>query len=173
MNEIVGIDLGTTNSLIAVVDGGKPVCLPDAQGDAIVPSVVHYAADGSIVVGAEARDQLAAQFPNNFVPGGTGSLTVPEPGSLAALIIPAGLLTRVCAGLLASAMAVALIVADRAAFWGALKGTSEAQITDIASFVFLLFLFPFSWIRTTSSCCRSWGGSGSLGSGAWTHRRLR
>ena len=63
----VGIDLGTTNSLIAVVDGGKPVCLPDAQGEAIVPSVVHYAADGSIVVGAEARDHLAAQFPRDTI----------------------------------------------------------------------------------------------------------
>ncbi len=63
----VGIDLGTTNSLIAVVDGGKPVCLPDAQGDTIVPSVVHYAADGSIAVGAEARDRLAAQFPRDTI----------------------------------------------------------------------------------------------------------
>jgi len=63
----VGIDLGTTNSLIAVVDGGKPVCLPDAAGDAIVPSVVHYAGDGSIVVGAQARDQLAAQFPRDTI----------------------------------------------------------------------------------------------------------
>ncbi|HVY38759.1 MAG TPA: Fe-S protein assembly chaperone HscA [Polyangia bacterium] len=63
----VGIDLGTTNSLVAVVDGGKPVCLPDAHGDAIVPSVVHYAADGSVVVGAEARDRLAAQFPRDTI----------------------------------------------------------------------------------------------------------
>jgi molecular chaperone HscA len=63
----VGIDLGTTNSLIAVVDGGKPVCLPDAAGEAIVPSVVHYAADGSIVVGAQARDRLAAQFPRDTI----------------------------------------------------------------------------------------------------------
>ena len=63
----VGIDLGTTNSLIAVVDGGKPVCLPDAHGEAIVPSVVHYAADGSVAVGAEARDRLAAKFPRDTI----------------------------------------------------------------------------------------------------------
>ncbi|HXJ19752.1 MAG TPA: Fe-S protein assembly chaperone HscA [Polyangia bacterium] len=63
----VGIDLGTTNSLIAVVDGGKPVCLTDEQGEAIVPSVVHYAADGSVLVGAQARDELAQAFPRDTI----------------------------------------------------------------------------------------------------------
>jgi molecular chaperone HscA len=63
----VGIDLGTTNSLIAIVDGGKPVCLTDEQGEAIVPSVVHYAADGSVLVGARARDELAPQFPRDTI----------------------------------------------------------------------------------------------------------
>ena len=42
----VGIDLGTTNSLVAIVDAGRPTALADEQGDAIVPSVVHYAGDG-------------------------------------------------------------------------------------------------------------------------------
>jgi hypothetical protein len=43
--------------------------------------------------GTYTASQLASQFPNNFVPGGTGSLTVvPEPGSLAALLVPAALL---------------------------------------------------------------------------------
>jgi len=46
----------------------------------------------SLAPGTYSASQLAAQFPNNFVPGGTGSLTVPEPGSLAALIFPATLL---------------------------------------------------------------------------------
>ncbi len=63
----VGIDLGTTNSLVAVVDGGKPVCLADEHGDPIVPSVVHYAADGAVAVGADARDRLAPQFPRDTV----------------------------------------------------------------------------------------------------------
>jgi len=63
----VGIDLGTTNSLVAVVDGGKPVCLTDDHGEAIVPSVVHYAADGSVAVGAEARDSLAPRFPRDTI----------------------------------------------------------------------------------------------------------
>jgi molecular chaperone HscA len=63
----VGIDLGTTNSLIAVVDGGKPVCLADEQGDPIVPSVVHYGHDGAVTVGAEARDHLAPKFPRDTI----------------------------------------------------------------------------------------------------------
>src|SRR6266540_684865 len=63
----VGIDLGTTNSLVAIVDGGKPVCLTDELGDAIIPSVVHYAADGRVVVGAAARDVLAPAFPSDTI----------------------------------------------------------------------------------------------------------
>jgi molecular chaperone HscA len=63
----VGIDLGTTNSLVAVVDGGKPVCLTDDGGDAIVASVVHYGADGDVVVGAEARDRLAPDHPRDTI----------------------------------------------------------------------------------------------------------
>jgi molecular chaperone HscA len=63
----VGIDLGTTNSLVAVVDGGRPVCLRDDNDQAILPSVVHYAADGTIVVGAEAHDRLAPLFPHDTI----------------------------------------------------------------------------------------------------------
>lgn len=63
----IGIDLGTTNSLVAIVDGGKPVCLPDADGQTILPSVVHYAVDGRVVVGFEARDRLARDFPRDTI----------------------------------------------------------------------------------------------------------
>ena len=59
--------MGTTNSLVAIVDGGRPVCLTDDDGGALVPSVVHYAADGSVVVGTEARDWLAPQFPRDTI----------------------------------------------------------------------------------------------------------
>ena len=51
----VGIDLGTTNSLVAVVQAGQPTCLRDAGG-ALLPSVVHYAIDGSVAVGRRARE---------------------------------------------------------------------------------------------------------------------
>jgi molecular chaperone HscA len=63
----IGIDLGTTNSLVAIVDGGKPICLRDENDQAILPSVVHYAADGTIVVGAEAHDRLAPEFPRDTI----------------------------------------------------------------------------------------------------------
>jgi molecular chaperone HscA len=63
----IGIDLGTTNSLVAIVDGGRPVCLRDEHDQAILPSVVHYAADGTIVVGAEAHDRLAPEFPRDTI----------------------------------------------------------------------------------------------------------
>jgi molecular chaperone HscA len=63
----IGIDLGTTNSLVAIVDGGRPVCLRDEREQAILPSVVHYAADGTIVVGADAHDRLAAEFPRSTI----------------------------------------------------------------------------------------------------------
>ncbi|WP_461480762.1 Fe-S protein assembly chaperone HscA [Porticoccus sp.] len=50
----VGIDLGTTNSLVATVRSGTPETLPDDQGRHLLPSVVHYAAHGAITVGCDA-----------------------------------------------------------------------------------------------------------------------
>ena len=60
----IGIDLGTTNSLVAVVEGGRPRALPDAEGRVLLPSAVAYADDGSIEVGHAARD-LAAERPRD------------------------------------------------------------------------------------------------------------
>ncbi len=61
----VGIDLGTTNSLVAAVMDGKPRCFPvDDGGALLLPSVVHYAMDGSVIVGARAR-ALAASEPTS------------------------------------------------------------------------------------------------------------
>jgi molecular chaperone HscA len=50
----VGIDLGTTHSLVAAVRSGVAECLPDLQGDVILPSAVRYLADGRVLVGREA-----------------------------------------------------------------------------------------------------------------------
>lgn len=50
-----GIDLGTTNSLVASVRSGKALILPDVNGEELLPSIVHYCADSSPVVGAEAK----------------------------------------------------------------------------------------------------------------------
>ena len=62
----VGIDLGTTHSLVACVRHGVAECLPDAQGAVILPSVVRYLADGGRKIGAEAQAALALD-PENTI----------------------------------------------------------------------------------------------------------
>ncbi len=66
MARVVGIDLGTTNSAIAVVEGGQPVVIPNAEGGRITPSVVAFTRTGEIIVGATARRQAAIN-PKNTV----------------------------------------------------------------------------------------------------------
>jgi molecular chaperone DnaK (HSP70) len=58
MSKVVGIDLGTTNSLVAYVKDGVPVVIRDRGGDALVPSIVSAAQDGTIYVGREAQRRL-------------------------------------------------------------------------------------------------------------------
>ena len=58
MSHVVGIDLGTTNSLVAFVKNGEPEVIRDASGDALVPSVVSVGDDGTIFVGREAQRRL-------------------------------------------------------------------------------------------------------------------
>ena len=58
---ILGIDLGTTNSLVGVVDSGFPILLADEQGQRLTPSAVNFAADGSIVIGAAALRKRALE----------------------------------------------------------------------------------------------------------------
>jgi molecular chaperone HscA len=55
----IGIDLGTTNSLVAIVRDGKATVLPDAAGKPLLPSVVRYEANGQVTAGAEAMKHLA------------------------------------------------------------------------------------------------------------------
>ena len=61
MSKVVGIDLGTTNSLVAYVTNGVPVVIRDSNGDALVPSVVSAASDGTIYVGREAQRRLTLE----------------------------------------------------------------------------------------------------------------
>ena len=63
---VVGIDLGTTHSLVATVRSGISEVLPDTSGRALLPSVVHYAADGGVDVGWLARDG-ASKDPRNTI----------------------------------------------------------------------------------------------------------
>ena len=58
MGKVVGIDLGTTNSLVAYVSDGRPVVIRDSSGDALVPSVVSLDEDGTMFVGREAQRRL-------------------------------------------------------------------------------------------------------------------
>src|SRR5678815_1738594 len=51
MSRIIGIDLGTTNSLVATVDSGIPLVIADAEGRRLTPSVVHFPADGKPILG--------------------------------------------------------------------------------------------------------------------------
>src|SRR6187431_618771 len=65
-SKIIGIDLGTTNSVVAVMEGGDPVVIPNAEGGRTTPSVVAYAKDGERLVGQVAKRQ-AVTNPENTV----------------------------------------------------------------------------------------------------------
>ena len=65
MSKIIGIDLGTTNSCVAVMEGGEPVVIPNSEGARTTPSVVAFK-DGERLVGAIAKRQAVAN-PDNTV----------------------------------------------------------------------------------------------------------
>jgi molecular chaperone DnaK len=66
MGRIIGIDLGTTNSCVAVLDSGKPRVLENAEGDRTTPSVVAYTKGNEILVGAPAKRQAVTNPQNTF-----------------------------------------------------------------------------------------------------------
>ncbi|VWL88575.1 Chaperone protein DnaK [Collinsella sp. AK_207A] len=66
MSKILGIDLGTTNSAMAVLEGGSPTTIVNAEGDRTTPSVVGFRADGDRIVGKAAKNQ-AVTNPKNTV----------------------------------------------------------------------------------------------------------
>ena len=66
MGRIVGIDLGTTNSVVAVLEGGRPVVIASAEGSRTTPSVVGYSRDQELLVGQLARRQLVLNPRNSF-----------------------------------------------------------------------------------------------------------
>src|SRR3982074_1179643 len=57
MPRAVGIDLGTTNSVVATLEGGEPLVIPNAEGSRITPSVVGFAKNGEVLVGEVAKRQ--------------------------------------------------------------------------------------------------------------------
>jgi molecular chaperone DnaK len=66
MGKVVGIDLGTTNSVVAVMEGGKPVVIANAEGMRTTPSVVGFSKDGERLVGQMARRQGVLNPQNTF-----------------------------------------------------------------------------------------------------------
>ncbi len=66
MAKVIGIDLGTTNSCAAVVEGGRPVVIPNAEGQRVTPSVVAYTKSGERLVGQIARRQAVMNPENTF-----------------------------------------------------------------------------------------------------------
>ena len=86
MGLVIGIDLGTTNSLVAYMKDGQPVIVPSLQGEALTPSVVTFADDDRRWVGQLAKTQAQANplqnaspvewFAGQTCPDGTGLLTV-------------------------------------------------------------------------------------------------
>lgn len=66
MGKVIGIDLGTTNSCVSVMEGGEPVVIANSEGDRTTPSVVSFQKDGSRIVGKIAKNQIVAN-PNRTV----------------------------------------------------------------------------------------------------------
>jgi molecular chaperone DnaK len=66
MGKVVGIDLGTTNSVVAVMEGGKPVVIANAEGMRTTPSVVAFSKEGERIVGQMARRQAVLNPQNTF-----------------------------------------------------------------------------------------------------------
>ena len=66
MGKIIGIDLGTTNSCVAVMEGGEPRVIENSEGDRTTPSVVAFTGDGEVIVGAPAKRQAVTNPENTL-----------------------------------------------------------------------------------------------------------
>ena len=66
MSKVIGIDLGTTNSVVAIMEAGEPIVLTNSEGGRTTPSVVGFAKDGNRLVGQVAKRQ-AVTNPENTV----------------------------------------------------------------------------------------------------------
>ena len=66
MGKIVGIDLGTTNSVVGVIEAGRPIVIASSEGTRTTPSIVGFTKDSEIVIGDQARRQLVLNPKNTF-----------------------------------------------------------------------------------------------------------
>ena len=67
MSKIIGIDLGTTNSVVAVMEGGEPVVIANQEGGRTTPSVVAFTKGGERPVGQVAKRQAVTNAENTFI----------------------------------------------------------------------------------------------------------
>ena len=65
-SKIIGIDLGTTNSVVAVMEGGEPIVITNLEGARTTPSVVAFTGDGARLVGAPAKRQAVTNPENTL-----------------------------------------------------------------------------------------------------------
>src|SRR3981189_752819 len=79
MTRAVGIDLGTTNSVVSVLEGGEPTVIANAEGSRTTPSVVAFAKNGEVLVGQSAKNQAVTNVDRTIRAGkrhmGTGGGT--------------------------------------------------------------------------------------------------
>src|SRR5438552_16923278 len=66
MAKIIGIDLGTTNSCVAIMEGGQPKVIENSEGARTTPSIVAYTEDGEVLVGASAKRQAITNAKNTL-----------------------------------------------------------------------------------------------------------
>ena len=66
MAKIIGIDLGTTNSCVAIMEGGKPKVIENSEGARTTPSIVAYTEEGEILTGAPAKRQAVTNAKNTL-----------------------------------------------------------------------------------------------------------
>ena len=88
MGRIIGIDLGTTNSCVSIMEGGKARVIENSEGDRTTPSITAWTKDGEILVGASAKRQ-AAMFD-------MGYKRASKPGVVARAIVRASTSPRPC-----------------------------------------------------------------------------
>jgi len=66
MSKVIGIDLGTTNSCVAIMEGGKPRVIENSEGDRTTPSIVAFTKDDEVLVGQSAKRQAVTNPQNTL-----------------------------------------------------------------------------------------------------------
>ena len=73
MAKVIGIDLGTTNSCVAIMEGGKPRVIENSEGDRTTPSIVAFTKDNEVLVGQPAKRQAVTNPQNTCSPSSASS----------------------------------------------------------------------------------------------------